>query len=605
MRLISNMKLKHQISLLILIALIMMILLQSMYNVFFNSLTRERAAKFAENLMEQVAQNVDTIAKSVERDSITISYSKYVQELLVSNNVFRNAELIDYVSEIFTHTRSSNQNIYSIVLLNNKNRQISDSLHYNNDILNSLEKMYNFQSGDFKKAVFSSIVRDRSDAFFYYSFISPIFSSLDMTGDYSKIGSCIFLLDTRELEKLVNKTELTKNSLFLILDSDNRVIVSNKGLKAGDFYEKVFWKEGVSSTAKDEIEYEGKKSIVQYKKIESTNWKVISVLPIAELTSDMLPIVSLGIWLGIIMIILMTLIGSIFMYNTTRPVMLIVRFLSQVGERNLKHRLRIPSTNEVGVIATHINQMLDDVEVMTRNMVENQTFLYEAELSKKQAKLSALQSQINPHFLYNTLNCLSSIGLAYDISEVVSISSAMSRIFRYSIKGKDMVSIKDEMSCIKDYLLIMDIRYKGKFEIVIQMEESFLEMKTLKMILQPIVENAIYHGLEMKSGVGRLFIHGFESEHGYLQIDIEDNGVGMTDKQLSELRKGIRDDENMELFGTDKQSIGLGNINKRLKLQFGSPYGLDVVSEAGIGTKVTVRLPVIEPTGKMNLLPGN
>ncbi|MEK3724107.1 sensor histidine kinase [Paenibacillus sp. FSL H8-0034] len=599
------MKLKHQISLLILIALIMMILLQSMYNVFFNSLTRERAAKFAENLMEQVAQNVDTIAKSVERDSITISYSKYVQELLVSNNVFRNAELIDYVSEIFTHTRSSNQNIYSIVLLNNKNRQISDSLHYNNDILNSLEKMYNFQSGDFKKAVFSSIVRDRSDAFFYYSFISPIFSSLDMTGDYSKIGSCIFLLDTRELEKLVNKTELTKNSLFLILDSDNRVIVSNKGLKAGDFYEKVFWKEGVSSTAKDEIEYEGKKSIVQYKKIESTNWKVISVLPIAELTSDMLPIVSLGIWLGIIMIILMTLIGSIFMYNTTRPVMLIVRFLSQVGERNLKHRLRIPSTNEVGVIATHINQMLDDVEVMTRNMVENQTFLYEAELSKKQAKLSALQSQINPHFLYNTLNCLSSIGLAYDISEVVSISSAMSRIFRYSIKGKDMVSIKDEMSCIKDYLLIMDIRYKGKFEIVIQMEESFLEMKTLKMILQPIVENAIYHGLEMKSGVGRLFIHGFESEHGYLQIDIEDNGVGMTDKQLSELRKGIRDDENMELFGTDKQSIGLGNINKRLKLQFGSPYGLDVVSEAGIGTKVTVRLPVIEPTGKMNLLPGN
>jgi two-component system sensor histidine kinase YesM len=218
-------------------------------------------------------------------------------------------------------------------------------------------------------------------------------------------------------------------------------------------------------------------------------------------------------------------------------------------------------------------------------------------------KLSALQSQINPHFLYNTLNCLSSIGLAYDVSEVVSISSAMSRIFRYSIKGQEIVSIKDEMSCIKDYLLIMDIRYKGKFEIVIEMDESFLEMKSLKMILQPIVENAMYHGLEMKSGVGRLFIHGHISEHGYMQIDIEDNGVGMTDKQLSDLRKGIRDDENAELSGTDKQSIGLGNINKRLKLQFGSPYGLDVVSEEGKGTKVTVRLPVIEPTGKVILLP--
>ncbi|NOU63876.1 HAMP domain-containing protein [Paenibacillus sp. LMG 31461] len=603
MRLISNLKLKHQISLLILIALIMMILIQSMYNVFFNSLTRERAAKYAGNLMEQVALNVDTIAKSVERDSITVSYSKYVQELMVSTNSIRSAELNDYVSEIFTHTRSSNQNIYSILLLNNNDRQISDNLHYNNDILKTLGKMYNFRSKEFIKPVFSSIVRDNSDAFYYYSYISPIFSSFDATGDYSKIGNCIFLLDTRELEKLVNTTELTKNSLFLILDTDNRVIASNKGLKAGDYYENVFWQEGISSTAKDEIVYEGKKSLVQYKKIDSVNWKVISVLPIAELTSDMKPIVSLGIWLSIIMIVLLTVIGSIFMYNTTRPVMLIVRFLSHVGERNLKHRLKIPSTNEVGIIATHINQMLDNVETMTRDIVENQTSLYEAELSKKQAKLSALQSQINPHFLYNTLNCLSSIGLAYDVSEVVSISSAMSRIFRYSIKGQEIVSIKDEMSCIKDYLLIMDIRYKGKFEIVIEMEESFLEMKSLKMILQPIVENAMYHGLEMKSGVGRLFIRGHISEHGYMQIDIEDNGIGMTDKRLAELRKGIRDDEHAELSGTDKQSIGLGNINKRLKLQFGSPYGLNVVSEAGKGTKVTVRLPIIEPTGKIILLP--
>ncbi|MEC0226552.1 sensor histidine kinase [Paenibacillus alba] len=603
MRLIRNLKLKHQISLLILIALIMMILMQSMYNVFFNSLTRERAAKYASNLMEQVALNVNTIAKSVERDSITVSYSKYVQELMVSTNSIRSAELNEYVSEIFTHTRSSNQNIYSILLLNNNDRQISDNLHYNNDILKTLGKMYNFRSEEFIKPVFSSIVRDNSDAFYYYSYISPIFSSFDATGDYSKIGNCIFLLDTRELEKLVNTTELTKNSLFLILDSDNRVIVSNKGLKAGDYYENVFWQEGISSTAKDEIVYEGKKSLVQYKKIDSVNWKVISVLPIAELTSDMKPIVSLGIWLGIIMILLLTIIGSMFMYNTTRPVMLIVRFLSHVGERNLKQRLRIPSTNEVGIIATHINQMLDNVETMTREVVENQTSLYEAELSKKQAKLSALQSQINPHFLYNTLNCLSSIGLAYDVSEVVSISSAMSRIFRYSIKGQEIVSIKDEMSCIKDYLLIMDIRYKGKFEIVIEMDESFLEMKSLKMILQPIVENAMYHGLEMKSGVGRLIIRGCISEHGYMQIEIEDNGVGMTDKQLSKLRKGIRDDENVELSGTDKQSIGLGNINKRLKLQFGSPYGLDVISEAGKGTKVTVRLPVIEPTGKVILLP--
>ncbi|WP_167549538.1 sensor histidine kinase [Paenibacillus borealis] len=548
--------------------------------------------------MEQVALNIDTIAKNVERDSITVSYSKFVQELMVSDDIIRKTELNEYVTEIFTHTRSSNQNIYSIVLLSSKDKQTSDSLHYNNDILKTLEGIYNFKSDEFRKPVFSSIVRDRSDAFYYYSYISPIFSSYDN----SKIGSCIFLLDTRELEKLVNTTELTKNSLLLILDADNRVIVSNKGLKAGDYYEDVFWQEGVSSTAKDEIVYEGKKSLVQYKKIESTDWKIISVLPTAELTKDMKPIVTLGIWLGLIMIIMLAAIGSIFMYNTTRPIMLIVRFLSRVGDRELNYRLKIPSTNEVGIIATHINHMLDNVEEMTRNTVENQTSLYEAELSKKQAELSALQSQINPHFLYNTLNCLSSIGLAYDVSEVVSISSAMSSIFRYSIKGQDLVSIKDEMGCIKDYLLIMDIRYQGKFEIVIEMKESILEMKSLKMILQPIVENAMYHGLEMKTGSGRLSIQGFISEEGYLQIDIEDDGIGMTEAQLSELLTGIRESANTELLGTDKQGIGLSNINKRIRLQFGAQYGLDVASEAGKGTKVTVRLPIIEPTGKMHLL---
>ncbi|WP_337102532.1 sensor histidine kinase [Paenibacillus sp. YIM B09110] len=592
MRFFNNLKLKYQLSLLILIALIMMIILQIIYYFGFYSLTRERASKVAEDLITQIALNVDNTASSIERDSITISYSKYVQELLISNDTVRNTELNDFVAELFSHTRHSNRNIYSIVLLNNNGRQITDALHYNNDIMKKLEEMYSFRDPEFKKAVFSSIVRDSSDAFYYYSHISPIFSTYDMTENYSKIGNCIFLLDTRELDKLVNTAELTKNSLFLILDSDNRVIVSNKGLKAGDNYENVFWQEGESGVVKDEIEYEGHQSIVQYQKINSMGWKVISVIPVKELTSDMKQIVTYGIWIGLIMIALLIGVGIGFIYSTTRPVMLIVRFLSKIGEQDIKQRLKIHSKNEVGIIADNINLMLDKVDVMTKNVVDNQTHLYEAELSKNRAKLSALQSQINPHFLYNTLNTLSNIGIAYDVTEVVNISSAMSRIFRYSIKGDDIVSLQDEISCITDYLLIMDIRYKGKFESIIEIDPSLLERKMAKMVLQPIVENAMYHGLERKSGKGRLSIRGFIYQESYLQFDIEDNGIGMNEQQLSKLLQGIRDDENIELLGNDKQGIGLGNINKRIKLQFGSQYGLDIVSEQYVGTKVTLKLPL-------------
>ncbi|MDF2674525.1 MAG: signal transduction histidine kinase, LytS, partial [Clostridiales bacterium] len=586
---INNLKLKYQLSLLLLITLFMMVLLQSMYYVRFNSLTRDRAAKLAENIINQVSQSVDYIVSGIEKDAINISYSKYSQEILVSNNTIRNAELSDFVTEIFNHTMATNQNIYSIILLNNKGRQISYSSHYNSDVLKSLEATYDFRSSEFKKAVFSSIVRDSSDAFYYYSYISPVFSSAYMTGDYSKIGNCILLLDTRGLEKLVYTKELTNNSLFMILDSDNKVIVSNKGLKAGDLYKDVFWQEGESNIIKDEIVFAGKKSIVQYKKINSTGWKVISVIPVGELTSDMLPIVSFGIWIGVVMMLLLIVIGSGFIYSTTRPLMLMVKFLSQIGEKNLRQRLEIPYKNEVGIVANNINHMLDKVETMTTKIVENQTTLYESELSKKQAELSALQSQVNPHFLYNTLNCLSNIGIAYNVMEVVSISSAMSKIFRYSIKGDGMVSIEDEVNCIKEYLAIMDIRYNGKFETKIDIEESLMEMKTLKMVLQPVVENAMYHGLEQKNSKGQLLIEGYLSEEGYLQFDIEDNGVGMNEEQLAELNEGIQDYENKVQHFNKKQSIGLVNINKRIKFQFGSQYGLDIVSEKLLGTKVTLK----------------
>jgi two-component system sensor histidine kinase YesM len=158
-----------------------------------------------------------------------------------------------------------------------------------------------------------------------------------------------------------------------------------------------------------------------------------------------------------------------------------------------------------------------------------------------------------------------------------------------------MVSIEDEVNCIKEYLAIMDIRYNGKFETKIDIEESLMEMKTLKMVLQPVVENAMYHGLEQKNSKGQLLIEGYLSEEGYLQFDIEDNGVGMNEEQLAELNEGIQDYENKVQHFNKKQSIGLVNINKRIKFQFGSQYGLDIVSEKLLGTKVTLKLPIIKP----------
>lgn len=595
MRKINNLKLKYQLFLLIFVGLIMMIFLQIMNFVYFNALTYKRAEASAGKLMEQVAQTVNSTAAGIENSSKIFTYSTRVQELLISNDRQRNAELYEFVMENIRITKSSNTNIYSVFLLNNDTRRISDPIREDNGIIDNLNEMYDFKSEDFKKPVFSTIVRGTNDAFYYYAYIFPVFSFYDVTGNFSKIGTGLFVLDTRELEKIVEVSDITENSLFMVLDQDNKVIISNKGLKAGDTYQNVFWhEENGDDAVSDVMNYEGRRSIVQYRKIQSTGWKVVSVMPMAELVSDMNFIVKYGLLIGIVTMILLLAIGKRLISNITRPVTSIVEFLSGLEEQPLKQRLEIPSRNEVGIIASSINQMLAKVEAMTRKIVENQTRLYEAKLAEQRAELLALQSQINPHFLYNTLNCLSNIGLAYNVMEVANISAAMSNIFRYSIKGENIVSLGEELDCIREYLLIMDIRFNGKFEVTIDVPEPLLELLTLKMVLQPVVENAMYHGLEQKNGKGRLDIRGSVTEDDKLEFSVADDGVGMDEKTLAELQRAIDDYENIGLYRRDNRSIGLGNINKRIKLQFGTQYGLKIESKERMGTKVVLTLPVMK-----------
>ena len=166
MRFIINLKLKYQLILLISISLLMIVLLQSIDYARFQTLTRQRAAKYVDTLMEQVALNVDTIAYNAERDALNISYSKYTQEILVSDNTLRNVELHDFINEIFRNTMSSNANIYSIIVTNDKERFLSDAVHYKNEVLSGLGKKYNFQESTFNKAVFTSIVKDSNESFY-------------------------------------------------------------------------------------------------------------------------------------------------------------------------------------------------------------------------------------------------------------------------------------------------------------------------------------------------------------------------------------------------------------------------------------------------------
>lgn len=590
LKLMLQLKLKNQLYFLVIVTLTMYILYTLLYYSSFSLLTYNRAEETAEQMIGQVAQNVRNMTENIENSAEGLGFNKYVQEILVSQDPVRNIELYDYLTHLVSVAKESNNVIYSVSWTSDNLRRISDPIRDDNGVAGKLNDMYHYTDKDFVNPVFSSVVRGTNDSLYYFGYIFPVYST--SMSNIQKIGAGVFVLDIRELEKLVTINEITENSLFVILDQNNNVVTCNRDLQSGTVYQDIFWDVNSTEVTRDTIYYNDKKSIAQCMTVEENGWKIVSIIPMDELSSDMNYIVKISVILALISSITLLLIGHFIIKSITRPINTVVNFL-QTETNSLKKRVEIPKQDEVAIIALNINEMLDRVENMTKKIVENQTLLYESKLAEQNAELLALQSQINPHFLYNTLNCMSNIGLAYDITEIEDISVAMSNIYRYSIKGDKMVCLSEEIQCINEYMRIMDIRFNGKFETEYRIDESLMKLYTLKMILQPIVENAVYHGMEQKKGKGKLIIEGKISEEDQLILSVHNDGKPIPPQQLVRLRKAIVNYESVGLYNSEKKSIGLSNINKRIKLQFGVQYGLSIESDEINGTRTTLILPVV------------
>lgn len=508
---------------------------------------------------------------------------------MLSDDPVRNYELYPYIMEMITSISTSNPNIYSVFLLNNGTRKISDPVRNDEGMTDTLVAEYGVRSPDFVQPMFIDHVAGYRNHF--YTYVFPIFHSY-LTADGSKIGVGVLVLNIHNLTTLVQVDGATENSIFLLLDQENRIIVSSKGPSGGEFFTDVFWQEGDEYTVNDRLTYNGQASIAQYQTIENTGWKIVSIIPVAELTKDIRQVTLMGLVVSVLLLVVMLIMSRLTSKNIAEPVEAIADFLAQATEDGSLHqRLSIPYRNESGLIAEHINLLLEKVEQITQENLDQQSILYNAKLEEKQAHIRAMQSQINPHFLYNTLNCLSSIGLAYDVPEVVTISGAMSDIFRYSIKGGYIVTVQQELDCISKYLQIMDARYPGRFSTTFAIEEDILNCRMLKMTLQPIVENAMYHGLEQIIGHGLLRIEGRRISEKEMQFIVQDNGKGMSAETLGELKASITAYESTESSSTI--GLGLRNIYKRIRLQLGSQYGFDIESAENQGTRVILRLPLM------------
>ncbi|MBE2222372.1 MAG: sensor histidine kinase [Anaerolineae bacterium] len=208
----------------------------------------------------------------------------------------------------------------------------------------------------------------------------------------------------------------------------------------------------------------------------------------------------------------------------------------------------------------------------------------------QKAELKALQAQINPHFLYNTLDTIVWLAEANKSNQVIEMACALSSFFRIALsKGRDWITLRQEIEHVRSYLTIQKMRYQDILDYEIEVEESLLNSTILKLTLQPLVENALYHGIKTKKNGGKIFVHVNCLDENQILLDVEDNGVGFTPYKLTKIQTMLTEDS--EEISMDGDGFGLGNVNKRIKLYYGKEYGLSIASKYRVGTRVTLAIP--------------
>ncbi len=304
--------------------------------------------------------------------------------------------------------------------------------------------------------------------------------------------------------------------------------------------------------------------------------RVISSIPVdlVVINSNYIMVTTFAVAMAAILLCLV--LSPIIIRSLTKPLNAIVRTMNKVQDGDTHARVSLKNNDEFGYIGKSLNSMLDNLNELFATNLEKQNRL-------RMAELKALYAQINPHFLYNTLDSIKWLAKLNGVDDIVLIVSQLGKLLKNSIRNqKDSVLISEEISLIGNYLAIQKVRYSDKFDVDIQIEESILDCVVPKFIIQPIVENAIIHGIEDKVGKAHLMIKGWHEENKII-FEVKDDGVGIPGEKLDRIRKLTQ--------ATNDDSIGIANVNKRIKLYYGEEYGLEIKSAENIGTITYITMP--------------
>lgn len=400
-------------------------------------------------------------------------------------------------------------------------------------------------------------------------------------------------LDSNDIYNMINNTalkiEIEENDDAILLIEDAKNILKLKGNNNLNINKEVL-KELRNESEDKYRSIEKKHYLYLERKINDTNIKIIILIPKESIGKEISFLRPLFEIIRVLSLIIIVFCSRIMISAIIKPVNQIVNKIDEYEPTNKNKCIETSFENEISEIAMHINIMLKRIKKSNDKLLEAQKSIFELEIEKTKAELSYWQSQINPHFLYNTLECIRSLSTIYEAPEIEELSLSMAKIFRYAVGKETVVTLREELACARDYASVMMLRFPGKYEYIVDVDEDIMDIQIVKMTLQPIIENCFKYGINNKKKKAKICIRSSESLNN-INIEIIDTGNGISNERLKEINRCLNMDDEEMICKNDSTGLGLKNINKRIKLCFGKKYGLNLKASEGYFTKVIIKMP--------------
>ncbi len=325
--------------------------------------------------------------------------------------------------------------------------------------------------------------------------------------------------------------------------------------------------------------FEGRERLVIIDTVNNARWRIVGVAFMDELMSGLNQFATVMALILILCIIITIILARYVSGWISSPIKELERLMVAVERGDFSEPPTVKGNQEVEALSKSFSLMILRIRELMDDIVKSQEL-------KRKFELDALQAKINPHFLYNTLDSVVWMAEQNDTEGVIRMIAALAKLFRISIsKGHDIITLGEELEHVRNYLIIQQIRYQGKFEFSIEVEDGLQECPTIKLIVQPIVENAIYHGIKYLQEMGHISIRAYRRKPGAIVVEVRDNGVGMDEEKLTKILS-------FNASHTSKASgIGVRNVHQRVQLYYGSDFGLEISSELDEGTLVRIVIP--------------